>query len=158
MWVKRLNRWVWGVSVHPESPPMKPETGRLSATHESKVIKVAEGQNGTTSRITRIGEQSYVVGGRQSASRKLTEELSFNMLSRNLLRLAGGFLRFDASEQGLGRPIIPPNGDQHDLSSTLPDNEPTPLINTVFLPQSLREDYASIPSDFDRQTPHRQIT
>ena len=32
--------------VPPESPPMKPEAGRLSATNVAKVIKVAESQNG----------------------------------------------------------------------------------------------------------------
>jgi len=37
---------MWGVSVPPESPPMKPEEGRFSATNVSKVIKVAENQNG----------------------------------------------------------------------------------------------------------------
>jgi len=35
-----------GSSVPPESPLMNPETGRLSATHVSKVMKVAESQNG----------------------------------------------------------------------------------------------------------------
>ena len=35
-----------GSSVPPESPSMNPETGRLSATHASKVMKVAESQNG----------------------------------------------------------------------------------------------------------------
>ena len=34
-----------GSSVPPESPSMKSETGRLSATHASKVMKVAESQN-----------------------------------------------------------------------------------------------------------------
>jgi len=38
---------MWGVSVPPESPSMNPKTGRLSATHASKVIKVAESQNGS---------------------------------------------------------------------------------------------------------------
>jgi len=37
---------MWGVPVPPESPPMKPETGRLSATHAPKVMKIAENQNG----------------------------------------------------------------------------------------------------------------
>ena len=35
-----------GSPVPPESPSMNPETGRLSATHASKVMKVAESQNG----------------------------------------------------------------------------------------------------------------
>ena len=35
-----------GNPVPPESPPMKPEVGRLSAIHASKVMKVAESQNG----------------------------------------------------------------------------------------------------------------
>jgi len=35
-----------GSSVPPESPSMKPETGRLSATNASKVMKVVESQNG----------------------------------------------------------------------------------------------------------------
>ena len=35
-----------GSSVPPESPSMKPETGRLPATHTSKAMKVAESQNG----------------------------------------------------------------------------------------------------------------
>ena len=35
-----------GRPVSPESPPMNPEAGRLSATHASKVMKVAESQNG----------------------------------------------------------------------------------------------------------------
>jgi len=35
-----------GSTVPPESPSMNPETGRLSATHASKVVKVAESQNG----------------------------------------------------------------------------------------------------------------
>ena len=35
-----------GSSVHPESPSMKPEAGRFSATKVSKATKVAENQNG----------------------------------------------------------------------------------------------------------------
>ncbi len=37
---------MWGVPVPPESPSMNPETGRFSATNVSKVINVAENQNG----------------------------------------------------------------------------------------------------------------
>ena len=37
---------MWGVSVPPESQPMKPEAGRPSATNVAKVTKVVEGQNG----------------------------------------------------------------------------------------------------------------
>ena len=37
---------MWGVSVPPESPSMNPETGKLSATFASKVMKVTESQNG----------------------------------------------------------------------------------------------------------------
>ena len=38
---------MWGVTVPPESPPMKPEEGRLSATNAMKAMKVAESQNGS---------------------------------------------------------------------------------------------------------------
>ena len=38
--------------VPAESPSMNPETGRLSATHASKVIKVAESQNGNAIIVT----------------------------------------------------------------------------------------------------------
>jgi len=37
---------MWGVSVPPESQPMKPEPGRPSATSVAKVTNVVEGQNG----------------------------------------------------------------------------------------------------------------
>ena len=37
---------MWGVSVPPESQPMKPEAGRPSATSATKVTNVVEGQNG----------------------------------------------------------------------------------------------------------------
>ena len=37
---------MWGVTVPPESQPMKPEAGRPSATNVVEVTKVAEGQNG----------------------------------------------------------------------------------------------------------------
>ncbi len=37
---------MWGAPVPPESPSMKPEAGRLSATNVMKVKKMAERQNG----------------------------------------------------------------------------------------------------------------
>ena len=37
---------MWGVTVSPESPSMKPEMGRSSVTNVVDVIKVTEDQNG----------------------------------------------------------------------------------------------------------------
>ncbi len=35
-----------GSSAYPESPPMKPEEGRLSTTNVTEAMKVVESQNG----------------------------------------------------------------------------------------------------------------
>ena len=40
-----------GSPVPPESPPMNPEAGRLSATHTSKVTKVVKSQNGKIEKL-----------------------------------------------------------------------------------------------------------
>nr|HDO81168.1 hypothetical protein [Candidatus Bathyarchaeota archaeon] len=45
-WAGAVKKMDVGSPVPCESPPMKPETGRLPATHTSKAIKAAESQNG----------------------------------------------------------------------------------------------------------------
>ncbi|RLI80908.1 hypothetical protein DRP04_07285 [Archaeoglobales archaeon] len=52
-----------GSSVPPESPSMKPETGRLSATHASKVMKVAESQNGSSLSSNLRSRNEQIVAG-----------------------------------------------------------------------------------------------
>jgi len=50
---EKAEQRMWGVSVPPESQPMKPKAGRSSAISVAKVTKVVEGQNGSQYRSTK---------------------------------------------------------------------------------------------------------
>ncbi len=58
---KDLKKIDVGSSVPPESPSMNLETGRFSATNSSKLMKIAENQNGITLPSIRYLRHLYIV-------------------------------------------------------------------------------------------------
>ena len=73
-------------TVPRESPSMDPETGRLSTTHASKVVKVVESQNGKIINISSVaGKMGGTVGPHYAASKAGLIGMTFS-LAQELLR------------------------------------------------------------------------